>query len=894
MISQGHFNSEDKENEFKRPPRLPQNQLNQGPLSRNASSSAVVDESLKRSPGTDRRSRSTSARNISVNRNRGRSATKYTAPLLAVANAPSIDSERSSDSAMIERQSRLVDSRKRHTTLPPSSSRGAAIYDGTNRRRSCEPPKNFPHLIVGSDNDKCNNGEDDVACTPQVTRHRSKSGSRRSSCAHDVMDKNITDHATNAPKKKIRTHSKQHLIKKHDQHESIESLQMNRSRSHSRTSYPHGRDIALVDGERKRGTRSTSSSGRMQTYNSDHIRRARSLSTSRGTSLDPTSFVRDPSQRPGTRSHSRSSYVLKEGNRSRGNSLSSNDRQRRRSISKTRSVSSGHLMVEPNVHHNAIVETEIQCPVISEMKENELYAIQNGINLITDGDHLNEAIEPGIEDMLLNDKDSDDNIIGDTNLRRNQFMLLSSNYDYPHNASVLCHSERESVRIIGSNTDLAQLKLVAGQLCLGWGAKEYETPSIARRIIDFNFAQMKRRKKFGNERPWGILGLYDHLSAVRMDVEWAEMVACRRANGEPYKAWFEFVDERSTGRNRPFFTIVSLCICAGFLMASIAANGWTLEPFSVNPMLGPSAETLVSMGAKDSLLIVQKGEVWRIISAMVLHAGLIHFVLNMLALWFVGKAVEQCHGFFPSMLLFVVPGIGGTILSAIFLPNMVSVGASGGIFGLIGACLADIYMNWGLLFNKFVNGKNNHVHVYVLLALLADIIVNSLIGLTPFVDNFTHLGGMIFGFICGTSTMQRISTDMFDDHKKTKTFWTNAKSHFVQFLGIIVTLIIMIASFTILMQGDGVSTPCKSCKVFSCVEFPPWAGPSEKWWYCDECAGVTADARINPQTKQFDRLSLNCPHGDVYTMDIQSDMNTDREWLEKQLPKWCRAYCVGV
>jgi len=137
-------------------------------------------------------------------------------------------------------------------------------------------------------------------------------------------------------------------------------------------------------------------------------------------------------------------------------------------------------------------------------------------------------------------------------------------------------------------------------------------------------------------------------------------------------------------------------------------------------------------------LIVKEGEVWRLLSPMVLHAGFVHFFLNMLALWFVGKAIEQSHGFFASMLLFVVPAIGGTILSAIFLPNMISVGASGGIFGLIGACLADIFMNWGLLFNNFVNGKNKHGHLYVLLALLLDIVVNSLIGLTPFVDNFTR------------------------------------------------------------------------------------------------------------------------------------------------------------
>jgi membrane associated rhomboid family serine protease len=157
-------------------------------------------------------------------------------------------------------------------------------------------------------------------------------------------------------------------------------------------------------------------------------------------------------------------------------------------------------------------------------------------------------------------------------------------------------------------------------------------------------------------------------------------------------------------------------------------------------MLGPSSASLVEMGAKDSRLIVQEGQAWRVLSAMFLHAGLIHFTLNMLALWFIGKAIEQCHGFFASMLLFVAPGIGGTILSAIFLPNFISVGASGGIFGLIGACLADICMNWGLLFNDFVNNndRNKHSNMYVLLVLVLDIFVNCLIGLTPFVDNFTR------------------------------------------------------------------------------------------------------------------------------------------------------------
>lgn len=81
--------------------------------------------------------------------------------------------------------------------------------------------------------------------------------------------------------------------------------------------------------------------------------------------------------------------------------------------------------------------------------------------------------------------------------------------------------------------DIAQLRLLAGKLNADWRGQDFMAPALARRIRDFQFAQEKRRKKYGDERPWGILGLYDHLAAIRVDVEWAEDAAWRRANGEP-------------------------------------------------------------------------------------------------------------------------------------------------------------------------------------------------------------------------------------------------------------------------------------------------------------------------------------------------------------------------
>lgn len=206
-----------------------------------------------------------------------------------------------------------------------------------------------------------------------------------------------------------------------------------------------------------------------------------------------------------------------------------------------------------------------------------------------------------------------------------------------------------------------------------------------------------------------------------------------------YLSWVDFDASKKKGINRPFFTYLLLFTCTITLIASFGVNGWQVEPLDVNPMIGPSAETLIKMGAKDSYLIVNANEAWRLVSSIILHAGLVHFFINMMALWFVGSAIETCHGLIAATILFIIPATGGTILSAIFLPEYITVGASGGIFGYIGACLADIIMNWKLLFCDFVteNGKK-HRHVMVVVFLLLDIVLNCLIGLTPYVDNFTR------------------------------------------------------------------------------------------------------------------------------------------------------------
>ena len=436
-----------------------------------------------------------------------------------------------------------------------------------------------------------------------------------------------------------------------------------------------------------------------------------------------------------------------------------------------------------------------------------------------------------------------------------------------------------------------RIRELAGQISADWRGSDLMPPTLARRIRDFQFAREKRRIKYGLAQPWSIMGLYHHLSSVKIDVKWAEDAAWRRANKQPYLSWADFEVMKREGFNRPFFTNFIVMVCTAMMFMSMYVNDWRFEPLSVNPLFGPSADTLLLLGAKDSYLIVMQKEIWRLVSPMVLHAGLIHYFLNMFALWFVGKAIEQIHGCIPTAVIFIVSAIGGVILSAIFLPGFIAVGASGGIFGLIGACISDIIMNWNLFFNEFVNERGARLsHARVLVILFLDILLNCSIGLTPLIDNFTHVGGIVYGFLCGLSTIHIISPKFFDNYSHR---FHRCKLVSFRSIGLLVCLTGIILSSFILFSGDGETNPCTTCAKMSCVTFPPWADNEDKWWYCDDCGLATANGTVDTATGKFVGLNLNCPDGTAQIVGMDDSLaNADEDVLEDRLPMLCREYCI--
>lgn len=143
---------------------------------------------------------------------------------------------------------------------------------------------------------------------------------------------------------------------------------------------------------------------------------------------------------------------------------------------------------------------------------------------------------------------------------------------------------------------------------------------------------------------------------------------------------------------------------------------------------------LLEMGAKSGPEILS-GEIWRFITPIFLHVTIPHVLINMYSLYAIGPAVERFFGTARFVAVYLLSGIAGVILSLAFSPYP-SAGASGAIFGLLGALGAFLYLHRGL-FGRFGLIQLRQI---VLVALL-----NLGLGLMPGIDNWGHLGGLLAG-----------------------------------------------------------------------------------------------------------------------------------------------------
>ena len=187
---------------------------------------------------------------------------------------------------------------------------------------------------------------------------------------------------------------------------------------------------------------------------------------------------------------------------------------------------------------------------------------------------------------------------------------------------------------------------------------------------------------------------------------------------------------RSVSLSGPIVTLTLIGINVGVYLLELlmgaglnAQSGWIYE----HGVLVSSA-----VDSAGQVVGVSEGEWWRLITASFLHYGPLHLGLNMLVLWFIGPPLEEYFGHWRYLLVYLVSGLAGSAGALLWSPNALTVGASGAIFGLMGALLVVA-----------VKLRSN---VQSLLGLLAVNAVITVVG-AGYISWQGHLGGFLGGVL---------------------------------------------------------------------------------------------------------------------------------------------------
>jgi membrane associated rhomboid family serine protease len=178
----------------------------------------------------------------------------------------------------------------------------------------------------------------------------------------------------------------------------------------------------------------------------------------------------------------------------------------------------------------------------------------------------------------------------------------------------------------------------------------------------------------------------------------------------------------------PVLVLINLAV-----FVAMAVSARRLEAFGF--------QFLIGWGANFGSYTVN-GQWWRLITALFVHFSLLHLLLNVWALWNAGRLTERLYGTGSFLFLYLASGLLGSLASVAWLPSNVSAGASGAIFGILGAQLA------------FLAHRDSRIPPQVFrahwLSTLLFVLFNLIQGaLSPGIDNAAHVGGLLGGFVLG-------------------------------------------------------------------------------------------------------------------------------------------------
>lgn len=206
------------------------------------------------------------------------------------------------------------------------------------------------------------------------------------------------------------------------------------------------------------------------------------------------------------------------------------------------------------------------------------------------------------------------------------------------------------------------------------------------------------------------------------------------------------------------------------LYAVVALNVgvWLANLASGLDALQPATADLFRWGASSASAVVRDGEWWRLLTATVLHGGLLHLALNMYALWVAGTQVCRWFGNGQFLLIYWGSALAGSALSLHFSAQQaVSVGASGAVFGVLGAVLAGVYQHRARVPRSVVAQLLTSQGLFVALSLAQGFTREG-------IDNAAHVGGLLAGAVMAWLLVEVVDDQASAAHRRRRQGWALA------------------------------------------------------------------------------------------------------------------------
>ena len=159
--------------------------------------------------------------------------------------------------------------------------------------------------------------------------------------------------------------------------------------------------------------------------------------------------------------------------------------------------------------------------------------------------------------------------------------------------------------------------------------------------------------------------------------------------------------------------------------------------------LEPDVKAIMDLGAKYPYNM-KRGYIWLFVTPLFLHANFMHIFANTISILLFGLNLESSIGIPRTIGIYFISGICGNLFSAL-ITDTISVGASSAIFGLLGALLAYLLLNWEAL--KPLGFGRCQMLMMIIFLLVLNLMVG--VGFSTYIDNYAHLGGLLGGIFFG-------------------------------------------------------------------------------------------------------------------------------------------------